>query len=128
MLLLQRSEGGRKRVTMNAQTETRPASAVPDTVPVVFEAVVKKQAIAATYNRGAVTLAPHIVYTKHGEIYVDAVTLERDGKPPKEEKVGAFKLAGLSGLRITPRRFAPSTLFVPDEEKYAGVTLLAIEG
>jgi hypothetical protein len=112
---------------MNAQTETRPASAVPDTVPVVFEAVVKKQAIAATYNRGTVTLAPHIVYTKHGEIYVDAVTLERDGKPPKEEKIGAFKLAGLSGLRITPRRFTPSELFVPGEEKYVGVTLLAIE-
>lgn len=116
---------------MNAQSpiesEARPASAVPDTVPVVFEAVVKKQAIAASYNRGAVTLAPHVVYTKHGEIYVDAVTLERDGKPPKEEKVGAFKLAGLTGLRITPRRFVPSALFDAGEEKYAGVTLLAIE-
>ena len=108
-------------------TETRPASAVPDTVPVVFEAVVKKQAIAATYNRGTVTLAPHVVYTKHGEIYLDAITLDRDGKPPKEEKLGAFKLAGLTGLRITPRRFVPSPLFAAGEERYAGVTLLAIE-
>ena len=108
-------------------TETRPAAAVPDTVPIVFEAVVKKQAIAATYNRGAVTLAPHIVYTKHGEIYLDAVTLERDGKPPKEEKIGAFKLSGLTGLRITPRRFTPSELFMPHDEKYVGVTLLVVE-
>lgn len=94
----------------------------------IFEAIVKQVAVAATYNRGSVTLAPYMIYTRADEVYVDAVTLERDGKPPKEEKVGAFKLAGLSGLRITPRRFAPSTLFVPDEEKYAGVTLLAIEG
>lgn len=113
---------------MSATTTTRPAAAaVPDTVPIVFEAIVKKQALAATYNRGAVTLAPHIVYTKHGEIYVDAVTLEREGQPPKEVKVGAFKLAGLGGIRITPRRFTPSEMFAPEDEKYSGVTLLAVE-
>jgi hypothetical protein len=111
---------------MNAQTMNKP-SAVPDTVPIVFEAIVKQQAIAATYNRGEVTLAPHILYTKHGEIYLDALTLERDGQPPKEAKIGAFKLAGLTGLRITPRRFKPSELFLRGDEKYEGVTLLAVE-
>ncbi|WP_159757394.1 hypothetical protein [Sphingomonas sp. 8AM] len=112
---------------MSAEPDSRPAPAVPDTVPVVFEAIVKMQAIAAMYNRGSVTLAPHILYTKHGEIYLDALTLERDGQPPKEPKIGAFKLAGLSALRITPRRFKPSELFVPGEERYAGVTLLSVE-
>ena len=112
---------------MNAETMTRPTAAVPDTVPVVFEAIVKQQAIAAMYNRGSVTLAPHILYTKHGEIYLDALTLERDGQPPKEVKIGAFKLSGLSALRITPRRFQPSELFQPKDAKYEGVTLLAIE-
>ena len=107
-------------------TMTRPA-AVPDNVPLVFEAVVKKQAIAASYNRGTVTLAPHVVYTKHGEIYLDAVTIDRDGQPPREVKIGAFKLTGLTGLRITPRRFTPSELFNATEDKYAGVTLLAVE-
>ena len=111
---------------MSADTVTQP-SPVPDTVPVVFEAIVKQQAIAATYNRGAVTLAPHILYTKHGEIYLDAVTIERDGQPPREPKVGAFKLSGLASLRITPRRFKPSELFDAADEKYAGVTLLAVE-
>jgi hypothetical protein len=127
MFLLQRSEEARNG-GMNAKTDTRPAAAVPDTVPIVFEAIVKQQALAATYNRGSVTLAPHILYTKHGEIYLDALTLERDGQPPKEPKIGAFKLAGLTGLRITPRRFAPSELFVAGDAKYDGVTLLAIEG
>lgn len=113
---------------MNTETMTRPApAAVPDTMPVVFEAIVKKQALAATYNRGVVTLAPHILYTKHGEFYLDATTLERDGQPPKEEKLGAFKLTGLNGVRITPRRFTPSALFDAGEGKYDGVTLLAIE-
>ena len=113
---------------MKLNTEDDRAPAKVDTVPVVFEAIVKQQAVAATYNRGEVTLAPHIVYTKHGELYVDAVTLQRDGKPPKETKLGAFKLAGLGAMRLTPRRFDPSKLFTPAEPRYDGVTLLAIEG
>jgi len=102
-------------------------SAPPAGMPVVFEAIVKRQALSASYNRGEVTLAPHIVYTKHGELYVDATTLDRDGKPPREVKIGAFKIAGLGSLRITPRRFEPSELFDPAEARYAGVTLLAID-
>ncbi len=95
--------------------------------PVFLEAIVKRQAVAATYNRTEVTLAPHILYTRHGDLHVDAVTLERDGKPPKEEKLGVFKLAGLSGVRITPRRFVVSALFDPEAERYAGESVMAVE-
>ena len=106
---------------------THRASPPPDTTPTVFEAIVKRLALAATYNRGEVTLAPHAIYTRHDEIYVDAVTIERDGKPPKEEKLGAFKLAGLSPLRLTARRFERSALFDENDPKYAGVLLMAVE-
>lgn len=104
-----------------------PPSPPPASMPVVFEAIVKQQALAATYNLGAVTLAPHIVYTRHGEFYVDAMTLERDGKPPREPKIGAFKIAGLGSVRVTPRRFTPSELFDPADVRYDGETLLAID-
>jgi hypothetical protein len=93
----------------------------------MFEAIVKRLAVAATYNRGEVTLAPHVIYTRHDEIYVDAVTLDRDGKPPREEKLGTFKLAGLSPLRLTARRFERSALFNENDAKYAGVLLMAVE-
>jgi hypothetical protein len=94
-------------------SEDRPAAAVPDTMPLVFEAIVKQQAIAASYNRGSVTLAPHIVYTKHGEIYLDALTLERDGQPPRSSADdGEGLLAGhsppmrcASGPRTSSTRF-----------------------
>ena len=66
-----------------------------------------------------------MLYTKHGELYVDGVVLERDGKPPKEAKVGAYKLAGLQPLRLTARRFTPSELFDAKADKYAE-TLLAV--
>jgi hypothetical protein len=108
-------------------TIERPVALAPPSPAVIFEAIVKKLAVAATYNRGDVTLAPHVIYTRHDEMYVDATTLERDGKPPKEEKLGTFKLAGLGGLRVTPRRFVPSALYQPGEKRYVGTTLVAIE-
>lgn len=112
---------------LNTEEDRVAAQPAPGTAPIVFEAIVKKLALAATYNRGEITLAPHIIYTRHGEMYVDGVTLERDGKPPKEAKVGAFKLAGLSPLRLTARRFVPHTMFNAADAKYADVTLMAID-
>ena len=94
--------------------------------PVFLEAIVKQQTIAATYNRVQVTLAPHVLYTKHGHLHVDAVTLERDGKPPKEIKLGVFKLSGLSAVRVTPRRFQPSPLFNANDDRYVGETVMAV--
>ena len=76
---------------------------------------------------GDVTLAPHAIYTRHDEIYVDALTLDRNGKPPREEKMGTFKLAGLGALRLTPRRFTASALFERDAEKYQGAALMMVE-
>ncbi len=103
-----------------------PAPVDPGATPVVLEAIVKQLCLAATYNRQEVTLAPHILYTRHGELYVDAVVVEREGKPPKEVKLGAYKLAGLHPLRITARRFDKSALFRPGEPRYKDQTLLAI--
>ncbi len=82
--------------------------------------------MAAVYNRTAVLLAPHILYTKHDALFIDAITIERDGKPPKEFKLGAFKLVGLSGIARTTRQFATSALFDPCDPKYSAA-LFAVQ-
>jgi len=110
---------------MTDSEDTMPAPSGP--VPTMFEAIVRQRAVTATYNKGVVTIAPHILYTRHGEIYVDAVTVERDGKPPREEKLGTFKLDGLGEPALTDRPFVPSGLFEPEAEKYVGVTLMGVE-
>ena len=71
----------------------------------VLEAIALRKCLEATYNRVRIRLAPHILYTKHDQLYLDGVTLERDGKPPREIKVGAFKLDGLNDLALTDREF-----------------------
>lgn len=92
----------------------------------ILEGIARQVCVTAVYNKMAVTLAPHILYTKHGELYVDAVTLERDGKPPRELKLGAFKLTGLSDLALSERAFETLAVYNPDEPRYEGNTLFAV--
>lgn len=94
---------------------------------ILLEAIALKKCVEATYNRMAIKLAPHILYTRHGELYVDAVTVEREGKPPREIKLGTFKLAGLKIAGIVSRTFSIEPMFNPADQKYAGVTLFAVE-
>lgn len=94
---------------------------------ILLEAIALKKCVAATYNRMNVKLAPHILYTRHDDLFVDAVTVERDGQPPREVKLGTFKLAGLSGLNVDGRDFQPESVFDRQDPKYAGVTLFAVE-
>lgn len=107
--------------------ESDPAEAAAAlTTRVLLEAIAKRLCVETTYNKQTVRLAPHIVYTKHGELHVDAVTIERDGKPPREVKLGTFKLAGLHATGLTRRLFVPHRDFDPRSEKYAGVTIFAL--
>jgi len=93
---------------------------------VMREAIKRKLCVAIVYNRTAMTLAPHIAYTRHEEPFVDGVVLEREGKPPRELKLGTFKLAGLSGVTLTPVAFEIQPLYEADNPKYEGVTLCKV--
>ena len=92
----------------------------------LLEAIALKKCVTATYNNVEMTLAPHILYSKHDALFIDAVALERNGAPPKQKKLGAFHLAGLQGLKLAERSFVPESLFDPTAPKYEGVTLFAV--
>ena len=96
--------------------------------PVILEGIVRKVCVAATYNRMEVILAPHALFTKNDALYVAAATIERDGQPPREEKIGLFKLDGLVGLRLDGRAFATSSVWEPQDERLGGAVLMAVEG
>lgn len=112
-------------MTMKQPSDDDAAPAGP--VPTMFEAIVRLITVSATYNRGTVTIAPHALYTRHDEMYVDAVTIERDGKPPREIKIATFKLDGLKDLKLAGTAFKPNKLFSVNDEKYAGTLLMAVE-
>ena len=93
---------------------------------IMREAITRKLCVAIVYNRTAMMLAPHILYTRHDEPFVDGVVLEREGKPPRELKLGTFKLTGLSGVTLTPISFEVQSLYEPENPRYEGVTLCKV--
>jgi hypothetical protein len=97
-----------------------------ETNRILLEAIALGTCIEAVYNRMKVRLAPHILYTRHDELYIDAVTVERDGRPPREVKLGTFKLTGLREVTRVEQRFEREPGFDPGQSKYAGVTLFTV--
>ncbi|WP_315760176.1 hypothetical protein [Sphingomonas sp. Y38-1Y] len=95
--------------------------------PTIFEAIVRKACVTATYNRTEVLLAPHAIWTRHGDMFVDAVTVRLNGQPPREVKLGTFKLIGLNDIARTEEPFEVSELFNPLDDKYGGEVVFAVE-
>ncbi len=112
---------------MHNMTSIPDQSAPANANALLLQAIALRKCITATYNRMVCTLAPHILYTKHDDVFVDAVTLERDGQPPKEIKLGTFKLAGLKDIEVTDRPFVPDAIFNPGDIKYDRVTLFVVD-
>jgi len=79
-------------------------------------AIERQVFVTATYNRLRARLAPHSLFERHGDSFLRAVTLEVDGREPREPKLGIFKLTGLSEVTLEGRGFSA-------EEVFAGVAL-----
>lgn len=94
---------------------------------IVREAIGRRTCVTATYNRTEIRMAPHVLYTRHDELFVDGATLERDGNPPREIKIGTFKLAGLGSVAATRVPFEPFSGFEPGDAKYDGVTVATLQ-
>ncbi len=94
---------------------------------ILLEGIALKKCVAVTYNRVRMLLAPHVLYTRHDDLFIDAVAVETAGRPPREIKLGTFKLAGLSDLDLSERPFDVQPVFDPGDERYAGVTLFVVE-
>ena len=84
----------------------------------IIEAIVRLRCVAATYNRAPVVLAPHVLYTRNDALYVDAITVTRDGLPPREPKMGTFKLDGLGAVELIEQGFVVSSIYNPAEPRY----------
>ncbi len=112
---------------MKTPTELGETTAPSGAVPTILEAIVRRRCLEAVYNRSQILLAPHILYTKHDVLHVDAVAVERDGKLPREMKLGTYRLSGLGALHLTDRGFVPVALFDPSNERYQGVALMEVD-
>ena len=99
-----------------------------ESTPLVLQAIARKSCITGIYNGARFKLAPYILYTRNGGLYIDAVALVRDQTIPRDVKLGTFKLEGIKDLAIDDQMFEPQLIYDASAEKYAGTKLFAVEG
>jgi hypothetical protein len=95
---------------MKADSVQRQADGDPATAA-LRGAIEAKLLVSVRYNQGISILAPYATFLRHGDPYLRAVTVARDGREPSRLKLGTFKLSGLSDLHVTPVPFSPSALY-----------------
>ena len=71
----------------------------------VLEAITAGTLLEADYNRQQLSLAPHALFARRGELYLGAVNQAKAIRSDEEPRLGVFKLAGLSAVRVTDQPF-----------------------
>ena len=92
----------------------------------IQEAIAAKRFLEFTYNRMRMKVAPHVLYTRHGDLFFDAIPVERDGKSLIDPRLATFKLAGLENIQIMTTSFVPFAGFNASDAKYAETTLFCV--
>ena len=116
----------RRTLSLKTGASAEPSPSATPNIGIIEAAILRKLRVRAIYNRTEMQIAPHILYTRHDDPFVDGVVTERAGKPPRDIKLSSFKLAGLTGLTLTTERFEPQRVFDATDPRYADCTLAAI--
>jgi hypothetical protein len=73
----------------------------------LMEAITRKQAVAVRYNGEQVKLAPHLLFERHGDLFVRALNMSKTWRADEKPRLGQFKLAGLVSPELLDETFAP---------------------
>ncbi len=52
-------------------------------------------------------LAPHMLFTRHGDLFVSALNTSKNWRSDEERRLGHFKLTGLSEVSLQNEAFTP---------------------
>ncbi len=74
---------------------------------VLMEAIARRRLVEARYNGAVMELAPHLIYERHGELFVSALNTLKPWRSEEERRLGQFKLAGLSDTKVLETAFEP---------------------
>lgn len=71
----------------------------------LMEAISRRRAVAARYNGGLIKLAPHMLFERHGDLFVSALNMTKVWRSDEERKLGQFKLMGLVQPELLDEEF-----------------------
>lgn len=70
-----------------------------------MEAIARTVLLTARYNGQTLTLAPHALFARRGDLFISALNLTKNWRSPEERRLGQFKLAGLADVERTQEPF-----------------------
>jgi hypothetical protein len=92
----------------------------------LMEAIARQRLVITRYNGEQVRLAPHLLFERHGDLFVRALNLSKNRRPDGELRLGQFKLAGLSAAELLDEGFDPLPSYQPAPPRAEDTLLLAV--
>jgi hypothetical protein len=92
----------------------------------LMEAIARKRAIAARYNGNLIKLAPHLLFERHGDLFVSALNMSKNWQKDDDRRLGQFKLAGLAGAELLDESFDPLPSYQASAPRTDDTLILAI--
>ena len=92
----------------------------------MMEAIARRRIVTARYNGGDMKLAPHVMFERHGELFVSALNLNKNWQSLDDRRLGHFKLAGLTLTELTDDEFEPLPSFEAAGPREEDMLVLAV--
>lgn len=92
----------------------------------VMEAIARKRMVTANYNGSTIKLAPHLLFERHGDLFISALNLTKVWRNEDERRLGQFKLAGLGATEVLEEPFDPLPTYRPEAPRADDTLILAI--
>lgn len=92
----------------------------------LMEAIARGRLVTARYNGEGIKLAPHVLFERHGDLFVSALNLSKAWRSEDERRLGQFKLAGLVSTELLDEGFDPLPTYEAGTPRPDDTLVLAI--
>lgn len=92
----------------------------------LMEAIARQRIVQIRYNGERIRLAPHLLYERHGDLFIGALNLGKNWREDDERRLGQFKLAGLSAAELLEETFDPLPSYQPETPRVEDTLVMAI--
>ena len=97
-----------------------------DTRMTLLEAIARRRRITAEYNGTRLDLAPHLMFERHGDLFISALNMNKKWRSDEEPRLGNFKLIGLGAAAVLDEEFEPIPSFMPAPPHDDAILVLAV--
>lgn len=97
-----------------------------DTRMIMMEAIARRRRVTARYNGAMLDLAPHLMFERHGDLFISALNINKKWRSDEEPRLGNFKLIGLDAAEVLDEEFEPIPSFTPTPPHDDAILVLAV--